>query len=89
MPERGAVLLRRSTRPMSRSAVSTRGGGCSFTVYLDGMQVRDEWRDLEKMQVAQFGVVEIYSSGPATIPPQYNMTGSVCGVILMWTRESS
>jgi hypothetical protein len=50
------------------------------------MQVRDEWRDLEKMQVPQFGGIEIYSS-PATIPPLYNMTGSACGVILMWTRD--
>jgi hypothetical protein len=79
------VGVKCSNFPMSCFAVSTRAG-CPFTVYFDGIQVRDQWRDLEQMQVAQVGGVEIYF-GPSTIPPRYNMTGSACGVILMWTRE--
>ena len=75
-------------------AVSTRQGGrfalnsapCTYDVYLDGIRVTDTNRDLDKMQVNEYAGIEIYK-GPATIPAEYNMTGSSCGVILMWTRE--
>lgn len=32
--------------------------------------------------------IEAYA-GPATIPPQYNVTGSACGVILLWSKTGS
>jgi len=38
------------------------------------------------MRVDQFAGVEFYPGG-ATIPSQYNKTGSSCGVLLLWTRE--
>jgi hypothetical protein len=74
-----------STRQNSRYAI--RGGGaCSFDVYIDGQRVTDERRNLEKLFVNEMGGVESYA-GPASIPTQYNMTGSACGVLLFWSRE--
>lgn len=73
-----------SHRQGSKMALS--GGNCPFDVYLDGVFQPLAYRDLERMQVNEYGAIEIYS-GPATIPSEYNHTGSSCGVILMWTRE--
>ena len=42
--------------------------------------------NLQQMRVDQFAGVEFYPGG-ATIPSQYNKTGSSCGVLLLWTRE--
>ena len=64
-------------------AVGARSG-CPLVVYLNGAVSTDN--DLEKLQVSEFGGVEYYPGG-ATIPPQYNKTGSACGVLLLWTRE--
>ncbi|MEP6493244.1 MAG: carboxypeptidase regulatory-like domain-containing protein [bacterium] len=69
-------------RQPSRSALQ--GGECAVDVYLDGALSTDN--DLEKLRTNQFGGVEYYSGG-ATIPPQYNRTGSSCGVMLLWTRD--
>jgi hypothetical protein len=60
------------------------GGECPLDVYLDGARSTDN--DLEKMQVNEYAGVEYYAGG-STIPTQYNMTGSSCGVLLFWTRE--
>lgn len=65
-------------------ATSARSSGCRLVMYVDGALVSDP--DVTKLHVADFGGVEIYT-GPATIPAQYNMTGSACGVILFWTRD--
>jgi len=59
---------------------------CAFDVYLDGVPMSDDDRDLEQLRVDQFDAVEAYE-GPATVPAEFNRTGSVCGVILFWTRE--
>jgi hypothetical protein len=64
-------------------ATSTRGG-CPSVVYIDGIQSTD--KDLDKINVNDYAGVEFYAGG-ATAPPQYNMTGSSCGVLLFWTRE--
>jgi hypothetical protein len=70
--------------------MGTRGGGCLPNVYVDGAQmfVRDE-RDQEQAlaMVSPDDVegIEAYQ-GPASIPAEYNPLGSVCGVILIWTR---
>ena len=40
------------------------------------------------MKPEQIEAVELYSSA-ATIPMQYNGTGSACGVILIWTRSEA
>ena len=74
--------------PVRCFATSSRGGGigCPLDVYLDGIMVNKDDRDLERMRADQFGGIEAYV-GAATIPPLYNKTGSACGVLLLWTRE--
>jgi hypothetical protein len=59
-------------------------GDCKMQLYMDGILVDDD--DLEKMRVDQFAGVEYYPGG-ASVPPQYNRTGSSCGTMLLWTRE--
>jgi hypothetical protein len=60
------------------------GGSCDLEVYMNGALSTDN--DLEKLTVDTFAGVEYYPGG-ASIPPQYNKTGSNCGVLLLWTRE--
>ena len=57
--------------------------GCAPLLFVDGIRMTDN--DLEKHLAVQYSGVEFHST--ATVPPQYNQTGSACGVILMWTRE--
>ncbi len=64
-------------------ATSARSG-CAPVVYIDGTRSTDN--DLEKLPVNEFSGVEYYA-GAATIPPQYNRTGSCSAVLLFWTRE--
>ena len=71
-----------SVRLASKHAIL--GGSCDVDVYMDGVASGDN--DLEKLAVNEFGGVEYYA-GSATIPTQYNKTGSSCGVLLLWTRE--
>jgi hypothetical protein len=71
-----------STRQGSKSALS--GGTCPLDVYIDGVPSFEN--DLEVLNVNQFAGIEYYAGG-TTIPPQYNKTGSSCGVLLFWTRE--
>lgn len=59
-------------------------GNCKMQIYLDGIGANDD--DLEKLRVDQFAGVEYYPGG-ASIPPQYNKTGTSCGALLLWTRE--
>lgn len=71
-----------SGRQGSKSAF--RGGQCYVDVYIDGVISTDN--NLELLRVDEFAGVEYYS-GAASIPQQYNKTGSVCGVLLLWRRE--
>jgi hypothetical protein len=41
--------------------------------------------DLAKFNPLDLEGMEVYRSA-AEIPPEYNATGSACGVILLWTR---
>jgi outer membrane receptor protein involved in Fe transport len=75
--------------------VTTRGpggfGGCLPQVYVDGnrMFVRspeDQADALETVPAENIEAIEAYQ-GAASIPPEYNATGSVCGVLLIWTRS--
>lgn len=76
------------TYPRVCVAVSHRNphGACPMEVYRDGALMPAENWDLEKIQVAELGAVEIYE-GISTIPPQYNRSGNGCGIILLWSRE--
>lgn len=65
------------------------GRQCYVPIYVDGMPMDPgtshfDMRDLET--VSNFGAIEYYA-GPATIPPQFNITGKGCGALLIWTRE--
>lgn len=59
-------------------------GPCPVDLYIDGAVMADN--DLEKLRVQTFGAIEFYAGG-ATIPVQYNKTGSSCGVLLLWSRD--
>jgi len=65
------------------------GGNCAPLVFMDGMQVSarasEASRWLEIVSPEMIAGIEAFP-GPATIPPQYNPTGSACGVILVWTK---
>jgi len=63
---------------------------CFMTVYIDGslyyspdMGVAPP--DLTKFDPLTLEAAEIYRS-PAEMPPEYNATNSLCGVIVLWTR---
>jgi hypothetical protein len=63
---------------------------CFVMVYLDGIAVysgRDgeQLFDVNSLSVGSLSAVE-YFAGPAQVPAQYNRLGSVCGVLLLWTR---
>jgi hypothetical protein len=51
---------------------------------MDGTWTLDN--DLEKLAVSDFAGIELYAGG-ASVPPQYNKTNNICGVLLLWTRE--
>lgn len=64
---------------------------CYVMVYLDGSPIdtgspRGAHTDFNRLDVEQFGGIEFYSDG-ASVPPQYNVTGSDCGLLMLWTRE--
>jgi len=58
--------------------------GCPVEVYINGIISTDN--DLQKMPVSEYAGVEFYA-GAATIPTEYNKTGSSCGVLLFWMRD--
>lgn len=66
-----------------------RSGGCPFVVYLDGARIPTRG-DFDSLALPkEVAGIEIYS-GAATIPLQYKpISGSFCGVILLWTRIGS
>jgi hypothetical protein len=64
---------------------SSRGrANCPLAVYIDGVSSYDN--DLEKLAVTNFSGIELYD-GAASVPPQYNKSNNICGVLLLWTRE--
>jgi hypothetical protein len=75
--------------------VGSRGGGlrgaCLPSVYIDGMlmfvmNARDEADAINMVSPDDIEAIEAFQ-GSASIPAQYNPTGSACGVILIWTRR--
>jgi hypothetical protein len=76
----------------SRGPVSLSTRACVPKVYVDGMltapTAADQADILELVPPQDLEAVEAYS-GAATIPAEYNPTGSACGVILLWTRDGN
>lgn len=60
---------------------------CYADVYLDGVIVSSGGPefDVNTLDPAHVSAIEFYS-GPSQTPAQYNKTGSVCGVLLIWTK---
>jgi hypothetical protein len=70
---------------------SSLGPQCrSPLLYLDGRLFAGRGTDvtsaLEAISPETIKAVEAYA-GPATIPAEYNPTGSACGVVLVWTKH--
>lgn len=63
---------------------------CYFAIYLDGVRF---WvpgstnpPNINDFRVRELEAIEVYR-GPAEVPMQYQNGGTVCGVVLLWTRE--
>ncbi|HEX9579979.1 MAG TPA: TonB-dependent receptor plug domain-containing protein [Gemmatimonadales bacterium] len=73
----------------SRRGMSGFGGSCSPMVFLDGMRLAqdpDLGMELDDVTVPEHVAgIEIYT-GPAQVPPEFNVSGSQCGVIAVWTK---
>jgi hypothetical protein len=68
--------------------VNRGGNSCQPAVFLDGLAVhRDMDGNVSLDMVEPESVVgmEVYA-GVGNIPTEYNVTGSACGVILVWTK---
>jgi hypothetical protein len=72
-----------STRPPSGSGAVR----CLPNLYVDGVRVPyDAYHDINaSVSPEQVEAMEVYR-GPSEIPPQYNGSDAMCGVILIWTR---
>lgn len=83
-----------SLRGAALDAMDLRKGAdpraCYPDVYLDGAVVYSistggPLFDFNSMTAGQVAAVEVYV-GPSQTPIQYNKVGSVCGVVLIWTK---
>lgn len=58
---------------------------CHVKLFLDGQPVAEA--DINIVRTSELYGVEYYANGNA--PPQYQVSGSACGVILLWTKRGS
>jgi carboxypeptidase family protein len=58
---------------------------CEMLTFFDGVPTVLE--SIDDVQLQTVGAVEVFR-GPSEIPPVYNLTGSACGVVLMWSKTS-
>lgn len=66
-------------------------GGCPMSVFLDGIRItgkippqKDDFVN-ELVMPSQVAAMEIYPRGVGA-PPQYQASGSLCGVVLIWSK---
>ena len=65
---------------------------CYLDVYLDGLQVYNVAMrtmplfNLNTLNPVDIEAIEVYT-GSSQIPPQYNKTAGMCGVMLIWLRD--
>lgn len=78
----GPALLAKGSRP-----------ACYVAVYIDGLKIyqgppsgANPAPDFDRMNIHEYAAAEFYPGG-ASIPSQFNATGSACGSLLLWTRE--
>ena len=60
-----------------------RRGYCQPLIYLNGIRMRE--LDIDMFWPDQLEGVEVFR-GPSQIPPEFNPTGSACGVVVIWIR---
>jgi hypothetical protein len=58
---------------------------CHVKLFLDGQPVAEA--DINIVHTSELYGVEYYASGNA--PPQYQVSGSACGVMLLWTKRGA
>ncbi|HEX8903868.1 MAG TPA: Plug domain-containing protein, partial [Longimicrobiaceae bacterium] len=66
---------------------STQRGGCAPTYYLDG-QLYPVARDADvdrEFSPEEIEGIEVYTG--ALVPPQFNGSRALCGVVVIWTRD--
>ena len=69
-----------------------RGNTRWVAVFIDGVRIYDasmgamNRADFNRINVRVYAAVEFYPGG-ASLPMQYNSTGSDCGTLLLWARE--
>lgn len=89
---RGFMVVPRGSADI---VVATRGGSlrnaCLPSVYIDGMMMfvmsaRDQAEAINMVSPDDIEAIEAFQ-GAASIPAEYNPTGSACGVVLIWTRR--
>lgn len=84
--------------PVFRKKPAGSPNACFVTVYMDGVRIwNGPWDgpsdrqhppppDFGHMGVNEYGGVEYYPGG-ASLPIQFNTTGTGCGTLLLWTRD--
>ena len=84
--------------PVFRKKPSGSPNQCFVSVYMDGVRIwNGPWDgpadrqhtpppDFGHMGVNEFGGIEYYPGG-ASLPMQFNTTGTGCGTLLLWTRD--
>lgn len=89
----GAAYLSSSRKTCAKGVGACFPPNCYVTTYIDGVLVYGvnsdtavKPPDVNRIPVDELAGVEFYP-GSGTAPPQYNATGSGCGVLLLWTRE--
>lgn len=73
---------------MSRRGATSLNRVCSPRIWLDGMLL-GEWASTDINRVASpkdIAALEIYG-GPAALPSRFDVTGSACGAVLLWTHR--
>ncbi|HEY5219342.1 MAG TPA: carboxypeptidase-like regulatory domain-containing protein [Gemmatimonadaceae bacterium] len=90
------VASGRSTGNDGGPIFQSKGGAhvwCFATIYIDGVlrfvgpdSPSNPPPDLNELNADDFAGAEYYPGG-ASVPAEYNATGSSCGVLLLWTRE--
>lgn len=99
IPDRGFTYIASSRSasdggPVFLSKKAPGTNYCFVTIYVNGVM---RWQgpssasnppfDMNTINVSELAAAEYYPGG-AAIPVQYSPTGTSCGVLLLWTRES-
>jgi len=81
----GRLPRDKTTKTVLRSARPEWKGYCYPDVYLDGVLVTDTPADLSQYSTMDIGAIEFHTT--ATLPIQFNHSSSLCGALLLWSRE--